>query len=181
MSGDAEQEYFADGIAEDLITSLSKLPQLLVIASNSSFRYKGRSVKVQEIARDLGVRYLVEGSVRKAGSRVRITAQLIDFADGGHLWAERYDRDLTDIFAVQDEVTREIVDSLAIKLTPGDTKRLKTAGTDNVEACELFLRGRARLYLFTAEDNSMCRTVLEASRAIDPRFAQRQRPSASHT
>ncbi len=171
MSGDAEQEYFADGIAEDLITSLSKLSQLMVIARNSSFSYKGRSVKVQEIARDLGVRYLVEGSVRKAGSRVRITAQLIDCADGGHLWAERYDRDLTDIFAVQDEVTSEIVDSLAIKLTPGDAKRLKTAGTDNVEAYELFLRGRTLLYLFTAEDNSKSRAVLEASRAIDPRFA----------
>ncbi|MHA1528895.1 MAG: adenylate/guanylate cyclase domain-containing protein [Alphaproteobacteria bacterium] len=171
MSGDAEQEYFADGIAEDLITSLSKLSQLMVIARNSSFSYKGRSVKVQEIARDLGVRYLVEGSVRKAGNRVRITAQLIDCADGGHLWAERYDRDLTDIFEVQDEVTREIITSLSVKLAPGDAERLETVGTENVEAYELFLRGRDVLYRYTPEDNRQSRETLEASRDIDPDFA----------
>jgi adenylate cyclase len=105
MSGDPEQEYFADGISEDIITALSKLSQLFVIARNSSFTYKGKAVHVQDVGRDLGVRYVLEGSVRRSGSRVRITAQLIDWASGGHLWAERFDRDLTDIFAVQDDVT----------------------------------------------------------------------------
>ena len=116
MSGDAEQEYFSDGITEDLITDLSKISALFVIARNSSFAYKGKSVKVQEIGRDLGVRFVLEGSIRKAGNRVRITAQLIDAASGGHLWAERFDRDLTDIFATQDEVVEKIVGALAVKL-----------------------------------------------------------------
>ena len=112
MSGDAEQEYFADGISEDTITALSKLPQLFVIARNSSFTFKGRNVNVQEVGQNLGVRYVLEGSVRKSGNRVRITAQLIDAATGGHLWAERFDRDLTDIFAVQDDVTQHIIGAL---------------------------------------------------------------------
>ena len=107
MSGDAEQEYFSDGITEDLITDLSKVSGLFVIARNSSFAYKGKSVKVQEIGRELGVRFVLEGSIRKARDRVRITAQLIDAGSGGHLWADRFDRDLTDIFATQDEVVRE--------------------------------------------------------------------------
>ena len=112
MSGEAEQEYFADGISEDTITALSKLPQLFVIARNSSFTFKGRNVNVQEVGQKLGVRYVLEGSVRKSGNRVRITAQLIDAATGGHLWAERFDRDLTDIFAVQDDVTQHIIGAL---------------------------------------------------------------------
>ena len=119
MSGDAEQEYFADGISEDIITALSKLPQLFVIARNSSFTFKGKNVDVQEVGRELGVRYVLEGSVRKSGNRVRITAQLIDATTGGHLWAERFDRDLTDIFAVQDDVTQHIVGALALNLTRG--------------------------------------------------------------
>ena len=119
MSGDAEQEYFADGISEDTITALSKLSQLFVIARNSSFTFKGRNVNVQEVGRSLGVRYVLEGSVRKSGNRVRITAQLIDATTGGHLWAERFDRDLTDIFAVQDDVTQHIVGALALNLTRG--------------------------------------------------------------
>ncbi|TIM13673.1 MAG: adenylate/guanylate cyclase domain-containing protein, partial [Mesorhizobium sp.] len=116
MSGDAEQEYFADGISEDTITALSKLSQLFVIARNSSFTFKGKNVNVQEVGRNLGVRYVLEGSVRKSGNRVRITAQLIDATTGGHLWAERFDRDLTDIFAVQDDVTQHIVGALALNL-----------------------------------------------------------------
>ena len=128
MSGDTEQEYFADGITEDLITDLSKISGLFVIARNSSFVYKGRSVKVQEIGRDLGVRFVLEGSVRKAGNRVRITAQLIDAGSGGHLWAERFDRDLTDIFSTQDEVVEKIVGALAITLTPGEEQRLRRRG-----------------------------------------------------
>ncbi len=132
MSGDPEQEGFADGVAEDIITSLSKLSQLLVIARNSSFTYKGRAVNVQAIAEELGVNYVVEGSVRKVGNRVRISAQLIDCTTGGHLWAERFDRELTDIFAVQDEVTQEIVSAVALKLTADDQMRLEQEGTDNL-------------------------------------------------
>jgi adenylate cyclase len=171
MSGDPEQGYFADGLAEDLITLLSKLAQLTVIARNSSFSYKGRSVKVQEIARDLGVRYLVEGSVRKAGNRVRVTAQLIDCRDGGHLWAERYDRDLTDIFEVQDEVTREIVNALSVKLAPGDAKRLKASSTGDAEVYELFLQGRETLWHLTPDGNQRAIKLLQASWERDPSYA----------
>ena len=132
MSDDPEQEYFADGVAEDIITSLSKLPELLVIARNSSFTYKGRAVKVQAIAEQLGVRYVLEGSVRKAGNRVRISAQLIDCTTGGHLWAERFDRELTDIFAVQDEVTQKIVSAMAMTLSADCQSRLEHEATDNL-------------------------------------------------
>jgi TolB-like protein len=126
-----EQEYFSDGMTEDLITDLSKISALFVIARNSSFPYKGRAVKVQEIGRDLGVRFVLEGSIRKSGNRVRITAQLIDAGSGGHLWAERFDRDLTDIFATQDEVVEKIVGALAVTLTQGEEKRLRRRGTEN--------------------------------------------------
>ena len=152
MSGDAEQEYFADGISEDTITALSKLPQLFVIARNSSFTFKGRNVNVQEVGRSLGVRYVLEGSVRKSGNRVRITAQLIDATTGGHLWAERFDRDLTDIFAVQDDVTQHIVGALALNLTEGDRQRLATEHTDNLEAYDCFLRGREKLWTVHERD-----------------------------
>ena len=144
MSGDSEQEYFADGMTEDLITDLSKVSGLFVIARNSSFAYKGRSVKVQEIGRDLGVRFVLEGSVRKAGNRVRITAQLIDAGSGGHLWAERFDRDLTDIFSTQDEVVEKIVGALAVTLTQGEEQRLRRRGTSSVEAYEI-LAARPRI------------------------------------
>ena len=117
MSGDPEQEYFADGITEYVITDLSKIGGLLVIARNSSFAYKGKSVDIRVVARELGVRSVLEGSIRRVGNRVRITAQLIDAETGGHLWADRFDRELSDIFAVQDEVTRRIVDALKIKLS----------------------------------------------------------------
>jgi TolB-like protein len=117
MSGDAEQEYFADGISEDIITALSKLPQLFVIARNSAFTFKGKNVNVGEVGKSLGVRHVLEGSVRKSGGRVRITAQLIDATTGGHLWAERFDRELTDIFAVQDDVTTHIVSALELNLS----------------------------------------------------------------
>jgi adenylate cyclase len=120
MSGDAEQEYFADGISEDIITALSKLSQLFVIARNSSFTFKGKNVHTGEVGKSLGMRYVLEGSVRKSGGRVRITAQLIEATTGGHLWAERFDRDLTDIFAVQDDVTSHIVSALALNLNAGD-------------------------------------------------------------
>ena len=124
MSGDPEQDYFSDGISEDIITDLSKLSELHVIARNSSFVFKGRAVSVPEVARVLGVRHVLEGSVRKAGNRVRVTAQLIDANTGGHVWADRFDRDLTDIFAIQDELTREIVSALKIRLTAEEKGRL---------------------------------------------------------
>ena len=171
MSGDAEQEYFADGISEDIITALSKLSQLFVIARNSSFTFKGRNVNVQEVGRSLGVRYVLEGSVRKSGNRVRITAQLIDATTGGHLWAERFDRDLTDIFAVQDDVTQHIVGALALNLTEGDQQRLATEHTDNLEAYDCFLRGREQLWRFTREQNTQARELLQRAIELDPKFA----------
>jgi adenylate cyclase len=171
MSGDAEQEYFADGICEDIITSLSKLSQLFVIARNSSFTFKGRNVNVQEVGRNLGVRYVLEGSVRKSGNRVRITAQLVDATTGGHLWAERFDRDLTDIFAVQDDVTQQIVDALALNLTEGDQQRLATEHADNLEAYDYFLRGREQLWRFTKAENIQGRELLQRAIELDPKFA----------
>ena len=171
MSGDAEQEYFADGISEDTITALSKLSQLFVIARNSSFTFKGRNVNVQEVGRNLGVRYVLEGSVRKSGNKVRITAQLIDATTGGHLWAERFDRELTDIFAVQDDVTQQIVAALALNLTEGDQQRLATEQTDNLEAYDCFLRGREQLWRFTREQNNQGRELLQRAIELDPKFA----------
>jgi adenylate cyclase len=171
MSGEAEQEYFADGISEDIITALSKLSQLFVIARNSSFTFKGRNVNVQEVSRNLGVHYVLEGSVRKSGNRVRITAQLIDATTGGHLWAERFDRDLTDIFAVQDDVTQQIVDALALSLTEGDRQRLATGHTGNVEAYDYFLRGRELWHRLTKETNIAARELLQRAIELDPKFA----------
>jgi adenylate cyclase len=142
MSGDPDQEYFSDGISEDIITDLSKIAGLTVIARNSSFTYKGRSVDVRTIGRELGVHSVLEGSIRRAGNRVRITAQLIDAASGGHMWADRYDRDLTDIFEVQDDVTRRIVDALKVTLSPREKERLAEAKTSNLAAYDYLLRGR---------------------------------------
>ena len=171
MSGDAEQEFFTDGITEDLITDLSKVSGLFVIARNSSFIYKGRTAKVQDIGRDLGVRFVLEGSVRKAGNRVRITAQLIDATTGGHLWAERFDRDLTDIFATQDEVVQKIVGALAITLTPAEERRLSQRGTTNVEAYETWLRAREFLTQGTQEAVAQARALYRRAMEIDPNFA----------
>jgi adenylate cyclase len=142
MSGDPEQEYFSDGISEDIITDLSKIAGLTVIARNSSFTYKGRSVDIRTVGRELGVQSVLEGSIRRAGNRVRITAQLIDAGNGGHLWADRYDRDLTDIFAVQDDVTQRIVEALKITLSPAEKERLADSETHNVAAYDCVLRGR---------------------------------------
>jgi adenylate cyclase len=170
MSGDAEQDYFADGISEDIITALSKLSQLFVIARNSSFTFKGKNVDVQEVGAKLGVRHVLEGSVRKSGNRVRITAQLIDAATGGHLWAERFDRDLTDIFAVQDDVTQHIVGALAINLTD-DQQRLAPEHTRNAEAYDCFLRGRELWHRLTKETNAAARDLLQRAIDLDPGFA----------
>jgi adenylate cyclase len=171
MSGDPEQEYFSDGITEDITTALSKIAQLLVIARNSAFTYKGKAVKVQQIGVELGVQYVVEGSVRKSGDRVRITAQLIEAASGGHLWADRYDRNLTDIFAVQDEVTREIVSSLALKLSGDELRRLPRKPVDNLEAYDLFLRGREAWWRHTRESNGEARLLFERAMALAPEFS----------
>jgi adenylate cyclase len=141
MSGDAEQDYFCDGLVEDIITTLSKLAGLRVIARNSSFVYKGRSVDVREAAKQLGVRYVLEGSVRKSGNRIRITAQLIDAKDGAHLWAERYDRAIDDIFAIQDEITLVLATEMQVKLIEGEQARLHYTTTHNVEAWTYWVQG----------------------------------------
>ena len=171
MSGDPEQEYFSDGISEDIITDLSKLSELHVIARNSSFTYKGKPVDVKQVGRDLGVRYALEGSVRKAGNRVRVTAQLIDVASGAHIWADRFDRDLTDIFAVQDELTQEIIAALKVKLTPGAKDRLARKGTVHEEAYDLFLRGREQSWVGTRLGNIEARHLLGRAVTINPDFA----------
>ena len=171
MSSDPEQEYFSDGITEDLITDLSKLSGLFVISRNSAFLYKGKVVKPEQVSQELGVRYLLEGSIRKANSRVRITAQLIDSATGYHLWAERYDRDLQDIFAVQDEVTRKIVAALEVKLTEGEQQRLGRAPTENLEAYDYYLRGLECYALTTEEANAQAQQLFKKAIQLDPQFA----------
>ncbi len=174
MSGDPEQEYFSDGISEDIITDLSKIAGLMVIARNSSFTFKGRSVDVRAVGRDLGVRSVLEGSIRRAGNRVRITAQLIDAGTGAHLWADRYDRDLTDIFAVQDEVTRRIVDALKVTLSPAENTRMTDTGTTSMEAYDCFLRGRELLLGSTKNRDTFEESKESLMRAIDldPSYAQ---------
>ncbi|MEK6217099.1 MAG: hypothetical protein N2B03_07775, partial [Boseongicola sp.] len=174
MSGDAEQEYFSDGISEDVITDLSKVSGLLVIARNSSFAYKGKSIDLRAVGRDLGVSTVLEGSVRKAGNRVRITAQLIDAATGGHLWAERYDRDLTDIFAVQDEVTLSIVDALKVALTPAEQARIADTGTSNLDAHDAIMRARSLILSPNINAEVFLRGVECCERAVelDPNYAQ---------
>ncbi|MEH7908279.1 adenylate/guanylate cyclase domain-containing protein [Rhizobium laguerreae] len=174
MSGDAEQEYFSDGISEDIITDLSKLSELHVIARNSSFVYKNVTASVPEMAKALGVRYVLEGSVRKAGNRVRVTAQLIDASNGGHIWASRFDRDLTDIFAVQDELTQEIVAALRLNLTRGDQDRLAQGRALNVDAYELLLRGREQASAHTRTGNRAARSLAADALAIDPQYAAAQ-------
>ncbi len=171
MSGDAEQEYFSDGISEDIITDLSRLSELHVIARNSSFVYKKAAVSVPDVAKALGVRYVLEGSVRKAGNRVRVAAQLIDSTSGGHVWANRFDRDLTDIFAVQDELTKEIVSALKLNLTIGEQARLTQRRSVNIEAFELFLRGREQTWATNRTGNIAARGLLERAIAIDPGYA----------
>ncbi len=171
MSGDPEQEYFSDGIVEDIITDLSKIAGLFVIARNSTFAYKGKRFDVRDVCRELGVRYVLEGGVRRAANRVRISAQLIDGISGGHLWAERYDRELHDIFAVQDEVTRDIVAALALELTPDERDREPGRYTENLEAYEHFLRGREQAFLDTAQANAQARAMLEKAIELDPHFS----------
>jgi len=177
MSGDAEQEYFSDGISEDITTDLSKVSALEVIARNTAFQFKGASVDVCGVARKLGVSHVLEGSVRKAGARVRITAQLIDGATGGHVWADRYDRDLTDIFAIQDEISHAIVGALKIKLLPAEKRAIEQRGTARVDAYRLYLIARkyfTRGYLGAGQQEEKKRIIRICKRAVelDPKYAE---------
>ena len=171
MSGDPEQAFFADGITEDLITTLSRILGLFVIARTSSFVYKGKAVDVKQVSRDLGVRYVLEGSVRTAADRVRVTAQLIDARTGLHLWANRYDRDLTDVFAVQDEITTNVVRALQVALVEGEQARVWHRSTDNVEAWSCLTRAVMHHHNFTREENQIARRLLEEALQLDPNYA----------
>jgi len=169
---DPKQNYFADGMTEDLITDLSKISGLFVIARNSAFTYKGKAVKVEQISRELGVRYVLEGSVRKADDRVRINAQLIDATTGGHLWAERYDGKLGDVFALQDRVTRKIVAALAVKLTAGEEQQITRKGTDNIAAYDAFLQGWQHYRRITRDDLAKAVTHLKKAIEVDPTYGR---------
>ncbi|MFZ2029196.1 MAG: tetratricopeptide repeat protein [Vitreimonas sp.] len=172
MSGEAEQEYFSDGISEDIITDLSKVSALGVIARNTAFQFKGRSVDVPQVARQLKVSHVLEGSVRKAGGRVRITAQLIDGASGEHVWADRYDRDLNDIFALQDEISQAIVGALKLKLLPEEKRAIEQRGTSSVEAYELFLLARQFQRTGSERMKPLILRLCQRAVALDPNFAQ---------
>jgi adenylate cyclase len=172
LSGDAEQEYFADGIAEDLITELSRLRWLQVTARNSTFTYKGQAVDVRQVGRDLGVRYVVEGSVRKGGERVRITAQLIDTSTGNHIWAERYDRDLSDIFALQDEISETLVATLQGEVGEFERERAHRKPPESLDAWETYQRGLWHLWRLDAVDMAEARRLFERAGDLDPNFAQ---------
>jgi adenylate cyclase len=175
MSGEPEQEYFSDGISEDIITDLSNVSALSVVARNTSFTFKGQSLDVKDIAEKLGVTHVLEGSVRKAGDRVRITGQLIDGAKGDHVWAARYDRDLTDIFAIQDEISEAIVEALKVKLLPAEKKKIENRGTSNVEAYDLYLMAREQWISGTfgtvRREQSIARLCKQAT-LLDPEYAQ---------
>jgi adenylate cyclase len=170
MSGDPKEEYFSDGITEEIITALSKVPYLFVISRQSTFTYKGKPVKVKQVSEELGVRYVLEGSVRKAGDKVRITAQLIDAITGHHLWAERYDRDLKDIFALQDEITMKIITALQVKLTQGEQAAMIGKGTKNLEAFLKCLQSLESLTRHTKEGNAMGRKLAEEAITLDPKY-----------
>jgi TolB-like protein/class 3 adenylate cyclase len=172
MSDDPKQEYFSDGISEDIITDLSKISNLIVIARNSSFAYKGKSVNIQQIGQDLKVRYLLEGSVRKAEDQVRINAQLIDASNGQHLWAERYDGKMDDIFAVQDKITRKIISALTLKLTASEQEAITDKGTGNLQAYDEFLKGWQGYRLLTSAGFAEAKIHLEKAVELDPEFAR---------
>jgi adenylate cyclase len=171
MSGDPKEEYFSDGLTEQIISTLSNIDRLFVIARNSTFVYKGKSVKIQKVAEDLGVRYVLEGSVQKSGNRVRITAQLIDAITGSHIWSENYDRELKDIFALQDEITMKIMQAMRIKLTEGEQARhWGKRRTDNLKAYEKNHQGITFMRRSTKQDNDTARQLLEEAIALDPKY-----------
>ena len=172
MSGDPEQEYFSDGITEDIITDLSNVSGLFVVARNTAFTYKGKPVKVQQLGQELGVAFILEGSVRKAGARVRVTGQLISSKDGGHVWAKRYDRELTDIFAIQDEITHAIVEQLKVKLLPQEKESIGQTPTDNIEAYTYYLRGRQFLHRHSKTYYQLARRMFAKAVELDPLYAR---------
>ena len=172
MSGDPEQEYFSDGITEDIITDLSKVSGLFVVARNTAFTYKGKTVNVKQVSQELGVRFVLEGSVRKAGSRVRVTGQLISGQDGGHVWADRFDRDLTDIFAIQDEITHAIVEQLKVKLLPLEKASIGQMPTANIEAYTYYLRGRQFLHRHSKSYYQLARRMFAKAVELDPAYAR---------
>ena len=172
LSQDPAQEYFSDGVTEDLITGLSKVSGLFVIARNSAFTYKGKAVKVDDVGRDLGVRYVVEGGVQRAGNRVRITAQLVDATTGYHIWAERYDREIRDVFALQDEVTEQIISALAVELTVAEQGRMGRAPTGDPGAYDLVLRGQDERRRATREANAEARRLFVKAMDLDPQYAR---------
>ena len=172
LSQDPVQEFFSDGVTEDLITGLSKISGLFVIARNSVFTYKGKAVKIREVGRDLGVRYVLEGGVQRSGNRVRITAQLVDATTGYHIWAERYDREVRDIFALQDEVSQQIVRAMAVKLTEAERIRLGRPPTGVLEAYDLVLRGNEARYRTTREANAEARRLFVQALDLDPNYAR---------
>ena len=172
MSGDPEQEYFSDGITEDIITDLSKISSLFVVARNTAFTYKGKPRNVQQVGQELGVQFLLEGSVRKAGLRVRVTGQLVSTEDGDHVWAERFDRDLTDIFSIQDEITHAIVEQLKVKLLPQERNSIEQTPTDNVEAYTYYLRGRQFLHRHSKSYYHLARRMFAKAIELDPRYAR---------
>ncbi|MEE8480364.1 MAG: adenylate/guanylate cyclase domain-containing protein [Desulfobacterales bacterium] len=171
LSEDPKQEYFSDGITEEIITALSKVPKLFVIARNSTFTYKDKPVKVQQVSEELGVQYVLEGSVRKGGDKIRITAQLIDALTGNHLWAERYDRILDDIFAVQDEITKKIITAMQVKLTEGEQARATAKGTNNLEAYLKCLQANEYVHRVNPESNALGKQLAEEAIALDPEYA----------
>ena len=171
MSGEKEQEYFSDGLTEDIINALSKIPSVFVIARNSTFTYKGKSVKVQQVAEEMGVKYVLEGSVRREGNRVRITAQLIDAITGHHLLSEQYDRELKEIFSLQDEMTTKIVTAMRVKLTHGEQDRMLAKGTKNLEAYLKLLQSREHREIVNKEQQALSRQLAEEAIALDPGYA----------
>src|SRR6266513_1870910 len=172
MSGDPEQEYFSDGITEDIITDLSKVSGLSVVARNAAFTYKGKTMEVAEVAKRLDVNFVLEGSVRKAGARVRVTGQLINGKDNRHVWADRYDRDLTDIFAIQDEITHSIVEQLKVKLLPQEKKSIAQAPTANIEAYTFYLRGRQFMQRHSKSNYQLARRMFANAVELDPLYAR---------
>jgi TolB-like protein len=171
MSGDPEQEYFADGMVEDIITALARFPSLFVIARNSSFSYKGHSPDIRQVGRELGVRYVLEGSVHKAGSKVRITGQLIEAATGTHLWADRYDGELDDVFALQDRITESVAGVIAPSIEKAEIERARRKPTGNLDAYDLYLRALPLNYGLVREDHEEAIALLRRSIEIEPAYA----------
>ena len=171
-SEDPKQEYFSNGITEAIITDLSKIPGLFVISRQSVFTYKGKDMRVKQVGQELGVRYVLEGSVRKAGDHVRMTAQLVEATTGDHLWAERYDRNLKDIFTLQDEISKQIMFALKVKLTKEEQERFWPTPTDNLEAYEYYLRGKPYFWRYTRETSAQARQMFEKAIELDPEYAE---------